>query len=104
MPDDPALEDMDPIMRAWMFNQWVEDYNDEFKLLENQGYLIGSFTNPEAVRKILGVDGVQHTSTEAESLEALKNLDKFDDNAAVSKKESKRDRKKKKGTKRIISG
>jgi hypothetical protein len=95
---------MDPIMRAWMFNQWIEDFNDEFKLLENQGYLIGSFTNPEAVRKILGMDGVKHTSSEKESFEALQHLDDFSDNAAVSKKENKRDRKKKKGNKRIISG
>lgn len=41
----------------FMFYSWLEDFNDENKLLENQGYLIGSFIDPEAVRKILGKDG-----------------------------------------------
>jgi hypothetical protein len=57
---------MDPIMKAWMFYNWMEDYNDEFKLLENQSYLIGSFTNPEAVRKILGQGVETHTSSNEE--------------------------------------
>jgi hypothetical protein len=72
MPDDPDIEYMDPIMRAWMFYNWIEDYNDEFKLLENQGYLIGSFTNPEAVQKILGKGDQQHASTD-EEFEELSN-------------------------------
>jgi len=66
MPDDPEIEDMDPIMKAWMFYNWAEDYNDEFKLLENQSYLIGSFTNPEAVRKMLGKDTEIHRSSNEE--------------------------------------
>lgn len=66
MPDDPEIEDMDPIMKAWMFYSWIEDYNDEFKLLENQGYLIGSFINPEAVRKLLGKDTTTYASTDEE--------------------------------------
>jgi len=65
LPDDPAIEDMNPMLRAWMFYSWLEDYGDEFKLLENQSYLIGSFINPEAVRKMLGEGQKQYeTSTE----------------------------------------
>ena len=50
-PDDPEIENMDPVMRAWMFYNWLEDFQDENKLLENQSYLIGSFINPELVKK-----------------------------------------------------
>ena len=57
---------MDPMMKAWMFHNWIEDYNDEFKLLENQSYMIGSFTNPEAVRKMLGQGVETHKSSDAE--------------------------------------
>lgn len=57
---------MDPIMRAWMFHNWVEDFYDEHKMLENQGYLIGSFINPELVRKVLGHDAETFTSDDEE--------------------------------------
>jgi len=73
-PDDPELETMDPIMRAWMFHNWIEDFYDDHKLLENQGYLIGSFTNPEAVRKALGHDTETHVSDDKEYETLLKNI------------------------------
>lgn len=47
-----------------MFNHWVEDYNDNWKLLENVALLIGSFENPEAVRKILGKDSETFRSSD----------------------------------------
>jgi hypothetical protein len=64
LPDDPNIENLDPFMRAWMFNHWVEDYNDNWKLLENVALLIGSFENPEAVRKILGKDSETFRSSD----------------------------------------
>ena len=45
---------------------WIEDFYDEHKALENQGYLIGSFINPELVRKMLGVDAETHMSDDEE--------------------------------------
>ena len=57
---------MDPVMKAWMFYSWLEDYNDEFKLLENQGYLIGSFINPEAVKRAMGKGTETHASDDVE--------------------------------------
>jgi hypothetical protein len=55
---------MDPIMKAWMFFQWLEDFNDDFKLLENQSYIIGSFVNPEAVKRMLGKDSETFEATD----------------------------------------
>lgn len=57
---------MDPIMRAWMFHNWVEDFHDEHKVLENQGYLIGSFINPELVKKVLGAGSETYQSSDEE--------------------------------------
>jgi hypothetical protein len=69
---------MDPVTKMWMFNNWIEDYSDEYKLLENQGYLIGSFINPEMVKKILG----KGNKTFAASDEAFEKFSKelFDNN------------------------
>jgi hypothetical protein len=84
---------MDPVMKMWMFNNWIEDYNDEYKLLENQGYLIGSFINPEMVKKILGKDA----KTFAASDEAF---DKFSKELFAKNREE--EKPKKRRAKRII--
>lgn len=55
-----------------MQHSWAEDYNDEWKLLENNSYLTGSFINPEAVKQVLGKDGQTSVSTEEEFEETFK--------------------------------
>ena len=65
---------MDPIMRAWMFHSWVEDFYDEHKTLENQGYLIGSFINPELVKRVLGSDSEKFVSSDKEFDELSKRI------------------------------
>jgi hypothetical protein len=75
LPDDPNIENMDPFMRAWMFNHWAEDHNEEWKQLENLALLIGSFSNPEAVRKILGKDSETFKSSEKDFEETTRKIE-----------------------------
>jgi hypothetical protein len=49
-----------------MYTNWIEDQNEEVKTLDNQGYLIGSFINPEAVKKIIGKDANTISQTDEE--------------------------------------
>jgi hypothetical protein len=86
---------MDPLMKAWMFHSWIQDLNDENKLLEDQGYLIGSFINPELVKKVLGLGGDTYSSSEEDFENTTKML--LDD----IKKSEKGKRKRKR---RIING
>ncbi len=72
MPDDPVLEDMNPILKLWMFENWLEDQNDEVELVKNHAYLIGSFINPEAVRQLTGEGMVQHMSSDEEYEQSIK--------------------------------
>lgn len=55
---------MDPITRMWMFNNWLEDTNDNVELFKHHGYLIGSFFNPEAVKSLTGAGNSYSTSDE----------------------------------------
>lgn len=48
-----------------MFNHWIEDQKDKVELAKNHAYLIGSFTNPDAVKHLLD-DGNKHSSTDEE--------------------------------------
>lgn len=88
LPDDPEIENMDPIMKAWMFHSWVEDQNDEYKVLENQSLLIGSFINPELAKKVMGNDGETHTSTDEEFEKNWKET--FEQKEIVQRKRRKR--------------
>ncbi len=58
---------MDPVMKMWMFNSWVEDTNENVELFKQHGYLIGSFINPEAAKHLNGDNGY---STSEEDFDA----------------------------------
>ena len=47
-----------------MFNNWIEDNNENVELFKNHGYLIGSFFNPEAVKSLTGAGNTYATSDE----------------------------------------
>lgn len=68
--DDPRITDMDPVQKTWMFNNWIADQNDKAELAKNHAYLLASFSNPEAVKEILG-EGNTHESNEEEYEESL---------------------------------
>lgn len=55
---------MDPIQRLWLFQNWLADQKEKAELAKNQAYLIGSFSNPEAVKSMF--DGETHISSEEE--------------------------------------
>lgn len=95
-PDDPKIENIDPVMRAWMFYNWLEDYYDENKMLENQGILIGSFTNPELAQKILGKDGQQMSSTDEEFEETSRMVLEANKKADEEKQKTKKRKRKRK--------
>lgn len=63
--DDPRITDMDPVQKMWMYEMWVADQIDKAELAKNHAYLLASFSNPEAVKQILG-EGNVHESTEDE--------------------------------------
>ena len=50
--NDPEITEMDDITWAWHFASWLEDRDEEIKKMRAMGCFIGSFTNPEAARKI----------------------------------------------------
>ena len=64
-PDDPRITEMDPVQKIWMYENWLSDQNDQAELAKNHAYLLASFSNPEAVKDILG-EGNMHVSTNDE--------------------------------------
>lgn len=63
LPNDPFIIDMDPVLRLWAYEQWQGDHRDDATLAKNHALLLGSFTNPEAVKSMMN-DNVHESSDE----------------------------------------
>jgi hypothetical protein len=91
-PDDPRIFDMDPVKRAWMYHNWLADYADDAELAKNHAYLLGSFWNPEAVKKLMG-SGTTHSTTDEEfekSTAIVERARKFNSNKEEKPRKRKR--------------
>ena len=77
-PDDPQILEMDPVQKLWMYQNWLADQNDQAELAKNHAYLLASFSNPEAVKEILGAN--VHSSSEAEFEESARMVKEFNKN------------------------
>lgn len=62
---------MDPVLKIWMYENWLADQNDIAEIAKNHAYLSASFAHPEAVKKLLGDDNI-HESNEEDFDESLK--------------------------------
>jgi len=82
---------MDPILKMWMFQNWIADRDDLAELGKNHAYLVGSFHNPEAVRKMLDQDNKYASSDEEfEASTKLMLQDRKSQMESESKKKRKR--------------
>jgi len=54
----------------WMYQSWLQDQEDQQELLDNQSIFIGSFSNPEAARKIIKSKNPDY-ETDEEDLDKL---------------------------------
>lgn len=64
MPDDPMFESLDPLMRIYLFEHFVNDQQDKKELLKMAAILTGSFTNPEAARQMIRAEEPDHQSSD----------------------------------------
>ena len=97
MPDDDFIENMNPATRMWMFYNWMEDQNDDVELVKNHAYLLGSFWNPEAVKKLTGQSGQTISSTDEEFEQSLELVKQSQAEVPIESKKGKRRRRKIKG-------
>lgn len=70
MPTDKEIVNIDPVLKMWLFYQWLGDHRDEADLAKNHAYLLGSFWNAEAVQKLMN-DNV-HESSDDDMEESMK--------------------------------
>lgn len=83
-------------MLAWMQYSWAEDYQDSWKLLENNSYLTASFMNPEGVKQAMGSGSQTISSTDEEFETASRLIRESSENEKPSSNLSPRRRRRKK--------
>ena len=76
-------------MKRWMYENWVADQFDDAELAKNHAYLLGSFWNPEAVKKLVGDAGNTHVSSDED---LVKSMEMVRESNPVPKEKAKRKR------------
>ena len=67
---------MDPVLKIWLYEQWLGDHRDDAELAKNHAYLLGSFWNPEAVKDMMN-DNI-HESTDEDMAESMRMVTETD--------------------------
>jgi len=62
---------MDPVLKRWLFENWLGDRKDSAELAKNHAYLLASFDHADVVKQLLGQGNV-HVSSEEEFEESSK--------------------------------
>lgn len=70
LPTDAFIVNMDPVLKMWLYYQWLGDHRDDAELAKNHAYLLGSFWNAEAVQQMMS-DNV-HESTDEDMEESMR--------------------------------
>jgi len=84
---------MDPFIRLWMYENWLEDYKDKSELAKNHAYLLGSFWDPKAVQDMMGTSGNVVVSSDKEFEASTELVLKDRERAPVVVKKARRRRK-----------
>ena len=72
MPDSDYIEDMDPLMKLWLYESWIEDLEEKNEFAKNYTILQGSFTNPEMAREMIKKENPEHVSSDEDFSESIR--------------------------------
>ncbi len=71
LPDDPELDDIDPMMKLWMYESWLRDEEEKHKFAKDYAIFSGSFHNPEAAKKLMQEENPDVSLNEEEEQQSI---------------------------------
>jgi hypothetical protein len=83
---------MDPLIKIWMYENWLEDYKDKSELAKNHAYLLGSFWDPKAVQEMMGTSGNVMVSSDKEFEQSTEMVLRDRDKTPITVKKKRRRR------------
>ena len=66
LPDDNFYEDINPYLKAYLYETWIFEQEEEAELRRREIIFLGSFSNPEAARRIAKSEEPDHESSDEE--------------------------------------
>ncbi len=71
-PDSDYYENMDPLMKLWLYESWVQDLEDKHEFAKGYSILQGSFTNPQMARDMVRKQNPEHMSSDKDFEESMR--------------------------------
>jgi hypothetical protein len=93
--DDPWFDELDPVLKVYMYEHWNRDQEEAFEFARSQSILIGSFSNPSAAKDMLKNENPDFSSSNEEFEQSIKMIEENKKiTAAVEQSKRKRQRRK----------
>jgi len=64
LPDDNFYEDINPYLKAYLYETWIFEQEEEAELRRREIIFLGSFSNPEAAQRIVKSENPDHSSSD----------------------------------------
>lgn len=88
--DSPWFEELDPVLKVYMFEHWCRDKEEEFEMARSQSILIGSFTNPSAAQDMLKSENPDFASSDEDFERSLQMIKESKKNQGRKRKRQQR--------------
>lgn len=88
--DNPWFEELDPVLKVYMFEHWCRDKEEEFEMARSQSILIGSFTNPSAAQDMLKSENPDFASSDEDFERSLQMIKESKKNQGRKRKRQQR--------------
>lgn len=88
--DSPWFDELDPVLKVYMYEHWCRDKEEEFELARSQSILIGSFTNPSAAQDMLKSENPDFASSDEDFERSLQMIKESKKNQVRKRKRQQR--------------
>lgn len=88
--DDPWFDEIDPVLKIYMYEHWCRDKEEQFEMARSQSILIGSFSNPTAARDMLKSENPDFASSDADFEKSLQMIEESKKTDAQKKRKRQR--------------
>jgi hypothetical protein len=70
--DDSWFDDLNPVLKTYMYEHWCRDQEEAFEMTRSQAILIGSFHNPTAAQDMLKSENPDFASSDEDFEQSLR--------------------------------
>lgn len=88
--DDPWFDELNPVLKTYMYEHWCRDQEEAFEMARSQAILIGSFSNPAAAQDMLKSENPDFASSDEDFEQSLRLIEENKKKTLPKRKRQKR--------------